>query len=83
MRLPFSATFVQASYGREQALFLRSFHTLCIAGDYPDGYFAFFGLQDAPEVEKPEGWTFFFYISWNSSWNDRTKRERCLEIQSD
>jgi 2-polyprenyl-6-methoxyphenol hydroxylase-like FAD-dependent oxidoreductase len=66
-RLPFSATFVQASYTREQALFLRSFHPLYIAADHPDGYFAFFGLQDAPEVDKPEGWTFFFYISWNSS----------------
>lgn len=66
-RLPFSATFVQASYTREQALFLRSFHPLYVAADHPDGYFAFFGLQDAPEVDKPEGWTFFFYISWNSS----------------
>jgi hypothetical protein len=41
---------------------------LYIAADHPKGKFAFFGLQDAPEVEKPECWTFFFYIiSWNSS----------------
>jgi 2-polyprenyl-6-methoxyphenol hydroxylase-like FAD-dependent oxidoreductase len=66
-RLPYSATFVQAKYTREQALFLRSFHPLYIAAPHPDGYFAFFGLQDAPEVDKPEGWTFFFYISWYSS----------------
>jgi 2-polyprenyl-6-methoxyphenol hydroxylase-like FAD-dependent oxidoreductase len=66
-RLPYSATFVQAKYTREQALFLRSFHPLFIAAPHPDGYFAFFGLQDAPEIDKPEDWTFFFYISWNSS----------------
>jgi hypothetical protein len=39
---------------------------LYIAAPHPDGFFAFFGLQDAPEVDKPEDWTFFFYISWNS-----------------
>lgn len=66
-RLPYSATFVQAKFTREQALFLRSFHPLYIAGPHPDGYFAFFGLQDAPDADKPEGWTFFFYISWRSS----------------
>jgi len=66
-RLPYSATFVQARYTREQALFLRSFHPLYVASPHPDSYFAFFGLQDAPEVDKPEGWTFFFYISWKSS----------------
>lgn len=66
-RIPYAATFVQAKYKREQALFLRSFHPLFIASPHPDGLFAFFGLQDAPEVDKPEDWTFFFYISWNSS----------------
>jgi len=66
LRLPYSSTFVQAKYTREQALFLRSFHPLFIAAPHPDGLFAFFGLQDAPEVDKPEDWTFFFYISWNS-----------------
>lgn len=65
--LPYSSTFVQAKYTREQALFLRSFHPLYIAAIHPDGFFAFFGLQDAPEEDKPEDWTFFFYISWNSS----------------
>ncbi|CZR60097.1 related to monooxygenase [Phialocephala subalpina] len=67
IRLPYSATFVQSKFTREQALFFRSFHPLYIAAPHPDDYFAFFGLQDAPEIDKPEGWTFFFYISWNSS----------------
>lgn len=66
-RLPYAVTFVQSKYTREQALFLRSFHPLYIASPHPDGYMAFFGLQDAPEVDKPEDWTFFFYISWNST----------------
>ncbi|KUJ11661.1 FAD/NAD(P)-binding domain-containing protein [Mollisia scopiformis] len=71
-RLPYSATFVQAKYTHEQALFLRSFHPLYIAAPHPDGYFAFFGLQDAPDADKPEGWTFFFYISWNASLEQQT-----------
>ena len=66
-RIPYAATFIQAKYTREKALFLRSFHPLFLASAHPDGLFAFFGLQDAPEVDKPEDWTFFFYISWNSS----------------
>jgi hypothetical protein len=57
----------QHLFTREQALHFRSFHSLYIAADHPAGTFAFFGLQDAPEVDKPEDWTFFFYISWNSS----------------
>lgn len=61
-RLPYSATFVQAKFTREQALFLRSFHPLYIAAPHADGYFAFLGLQD-----NPEGWTFFFYICWDST----------------
>ncbi|KAF7865760.1 hypothetical protein EAF04_005925 [Stromatinia cepivora] len=66
-RLPYAAAFVQARYTREQALFLRSFHPLFLASPHPDNLFAFFGLQDAPDPEEPEGWTFYFYISWNSS----------------
>jgi 2-polyprenyl-6-methoxyphenol hydroxylase-like FAD-dependent oxidoreductase len=75
-RLPYSATFVQAKFTREQALFLRSFHPLYIAAPHPDGYFAFFGLQDAPEVDRPEGWTFFFYISWNSTFEQQDEERK-------
>lgn len=75
-RLPYSATFLQSKFTSEQALFLRSFHPLYIAAPHPDGYFAFFGLQDAPEVDKPEDWTFFFYISWNSSIEQQDKERK-------
>jgi 2-polyprenyl-6-methoxyphenol hydroxylase-like FAD-dependent oxidoreductase len=65
--LPFVATYIQAKYTKEQALFLRSFHPLYLAGVHPDNKFCFFGVQDAPDPEKPEDWTFFFYISFQSS----------------
>lgn len=67
-RLPYATRFVQAKVTWEQALFLRSFHPLFLAAPHPNEMFAFFfGSQDAPDPEKPESWTFFFYISWNSS----------------
>jgi 2-polyprenyl-6-methoxyphenol hydroxylase-like FAD-dependent oxidoreductase len=66
-RLPYAATFIQARYTREQALFLRSFHPLYLAAPHPAGLFSFFGLQDAADPNAPETWTFFFYISWASS----------------
>ena len=81
-RLPYAATFVQAKFTREQALFLRSFHSLFLASPHPDGLFAFFGLQDAPEVDKPEGWTFFFYISWNSSIEQQDEEAKTYDNKS-
>lgn len=66
-RLPFSATFVQARFKPDQARYLRKFHPLYIAGINPAGFFSFFGMHDAPDPDRPEQWTFFFYISWPSS----------------
>lgn len=88
-RLPYAASFIQAKYTREQALFLRKFHPLFLASPHPDNLFAFFGLQDAPEVDKPEEWTFFFYISWNSSLEEQdeeakifTNRDRLKQVSN-
>lgn len=64
--LPYSATWVQARYTRDQALFLRSFHPLYIASIHPSGFFSFLGMHDVADPKKPETWTFFFYISWHS-----------------
>jgi hypothetical protein len=50
-QISYSATFVQSKFAHEQALLLRSFYLLDIASPHPDGYFTFFGLQDAPEVD--------------------------------
>jgi FAD binding domain-containing protein len=62
--LDVSTCFIQAKYTREQALFLRSFHPLYLAGLHPSSKFCFFGMQYAPDASAPESWTFFFYISF-------------------
>jgi 2-polyprenyl-6-methoxyphenol hydroxylase-like FAD-dependent oxidoreductase len=66
-KLPIAATFCQATFTREQALFLRSIHPLYLAAVHPSGYFSFLGIQDASDASAPETWIFFFYISWGSS----------------
>ncbi|KKK18897.1 hypothetical protein AOCH_001825 [Aspergillus ochraceoroseus] len=65
-RLPYCATFVQARFSREQALFLRGFQPLYLSGISPTNRYAFFGMHDVADPERPETWTFFFYISWES-----------------
>ena len=65
-RIPYAATFVQAKFSREQALFLRKFHPLFLGSAHPENRFAFFGMQDATDTD-PSNWTFVFYISWQSS----------------
>jgi len=72
-RIPFCATFIQARYTREQALHLRHFHPLYLAGLHPGGYFSFFGTQDASDADRPETWVFFFYISWPCSLEEQQK----------
>lgn len=66
-KLPITATFCQATFTKEQAIFLRSFHPLYLAAVHPSGYFSFVGIQDATDASAPESWIFFFYISWPSS----------------
>jgi hypothetical protein len=63
-QLPYVATFVQAKYKREQALFLRSFHPLYLASPHPKGKYAFFCTHEVPDPGEPETWVFYFYISW-------------------
>ncbi|KAF2705137.1 FAD/NAD(P)-binding domain-containing protein [Pleomassaria siparia CBS 279.74] len=66
-RIPYAATFIQRRFTKEQALFLRKFHPLFLASAHPDNRFAFFGMHDALDADDPSTWTFFFYISWQSS----------------
>lgn len=66
-RIPYAATFVQQRYTRDQAIYLRKFHPLFLAGAHPAGNFAFFGMQDAADADDPSTWTLFFYISWQCS----------------
>ncbi|KAH6654962.1 hypothetical protein BKA67DRAFT_656932 [Truncatella angustata] len=66
-QLPFNATFINASFTREQALFLRSYHPLATVIVHPDNMMSLLALLDAPDADKPEGWRFCFYISWGAS----------------
>ncbi|KAF2792243.1 FAD/NAD(P)-binding domain-containing protein [Melanomma pulvis-pyrius CBS 109.77] len=70
-RIPYAATFVQRQFSTEQALFLRKFHPLFLASAHPGNHFAFFGMQDAADLDNPSSWTFFFYISWPSSLDEQ------------
>ncbi|KAF2498931.1 FAD/NAD(P)-binding domain-containing protein [Lophium mytilinum] len=88
-RLPYGATFVQTKFSRDRALFLRKFHPLFLGAAHPSNYFAFFGMQDAAEADRPETWTFFFYISWRYSlaeqdatadWTDAQRLQQVKEL---
>ncbi|RAL07228.1 FAD-dependent oxidoreductase [Aspergillus homomorphus CBS 101889] len=72
-QLPYCATFVQARFSAEQARFLRQFHPLYLAGINPAGLFAFFGMHDVENPGRPETWTFFFYISWHSDYQEQER----------
>lgn len=79
--LPYSATFVQARYSAEQAVFLRKFHPLYLASINPANLFAFFGLHDIPDPAKPETWVFFFYISWPCSLEEQRQTAHWTDAQ--
>lgn len=72
-QLPYAATFVQCRFTKEQALHLRSFHPLFLASAHPNNTFAFFGMHDAADTHDPSSWTFFFYISWQSSLEEQAR----------
>lgn len=91
-RLPYAATFVQTRFTAEQAVYLRSFHPLYLGCSHPGNYFAFFGMQAADVPDKPETWTFFFYISWVSSleeqdatrdWTDPQRLQQVKNLSRD
>ncbi|KAH7357391.1 hypothetical protein BKA66DRAFT_515480 [Pyrenochaeta sp. MPI-SDFR-AT-0127] len=80
-RIPYAATFVQRKFSKEQALFLRKFHPLFLACANPSNNFAFFGMQDAADPDDPSSWTFFFYISWESSLAEQEATEDWTDAQ--
>ncbi|KAJ4371964.1 hypothetical protein N0V83_003737 [Neocucurbitaria cava] len=79
--LPYAATFVQQRFSKEQALYLRSFHPLFLAGAHPSNTFAFFGMHDAADPDDPSSWTFFFYISWRSSLEEQEATKDWTDAQ--
>lgn len=80
-RLPYAATFVQCRFTKEQALYLRSFHPLFLASAHSKNNFAFFGMQDAADAQDPSSWTFFFYISWQSSLEEQERTKGWTNAQ--
>ncbi|EUC31171.1 hypothetical protein COCCADRAFT_6895 [Bipolaris zeicola 26-R-13] len=79
--IPYAATFVQSTFTKEQALHLRSFHPLYLASAHPNNYFAFFGMQHAPDANDPSTWTFFYYISWRSSLEEQEATKHWTSAQ--
>lgn len=78
--IDFASTMCYTRHTREHALFLRAqpHHPICQAGPHPDGYCAWLSLHDGDDVEHPENWTFFHYISFpeaRDQVNTRTMRE--------
>jgi 2-polyprenyl-6-methoxyphenol hydroxylase-like FAD-dependent oxidoreductase len=80
-KLPYAATFVQRKFTKEQALYLRSFHPLFLASANPSNNFAFFGMHDAADANDPSSWTFFFYISWQSSLEEQEATKNWTNAQ--
>ncbi|KAI9771561.1 MAG: hypothetical protein M1835_006415 [Candelina submexicana] len=79
--IDYAATMCFAKYTRAQARFLRlePFHPLFQCAPHPDGYFAWFGLHDAPNEDKPEDWTFFAYISFPEPGGEVSERKNKAE----
>ena len=75
--IDFATTMCFSNYPRDRALKLRSApnHPLFQCSPHPNGYFAWLGLQDASDPDRPESWTFVNYISFpepRHTTNDKT-----------
>lgn len=62
----FATTMCFTKHSRERALFLLStpFRPLYQVAPHPNGYFGWLSLHDDDDVDHPEKWTFFQYISY-------------------
>jgi len=74
--IDYAATMCFSQHTREHALYLRSppFHALFQCASHPAGYFAWLGLHEVPDPEKPETWTFFHYISFPEPHDETTQK---------
>ncbi|KAK7963859.1 hypothetical protein PG996_008455 [Apiospora saccharicola] len=66
-RLSIAATFINCRFTREQALYLRRTHPLVNLIVHPDGMMGMLAALDCADADRPETWTFAFYISWRTS----------------
>ncbi|KAJ6142832.1 hypothetical protein N7471_002285 [Penicillium samsonianum] len=79
--IDFASTMCFTQHTREHALFLRAqpHHPLYQVAPHPNGYCAWLSLHDGDDIEHPENWTFFHYISFpepRDYVNMRTMREQ-------
>jgi 2-polyprenyl-6-methoxyphenol hydroxylase-like FAD-dependent oxidoreductase len=81
--IDFASTMCFTKHTREHALFLRSppHHPLYQVGPHPKGYCGWLSLHDGDDINHPENWIFFHYISFpepKHEINHRTNREHVL-----
>jgi 2-polyprenyl-6-methoxyphenol hydroxylase-like FAD-dependent oxidoreductase len=64
--IDFASTMCFTKHTRDHALFLRAepHHPLYQVAIHPAGYCAWLSLHDGDDVDHPENWTFFHYISF-------------------
>ena len=81
--IDYASTMCFTRHTREHALFLRArpHHPLYQVAPHPDGYCAWLSLHDGDDINHPENWTFFHYISFpepRQQVNNRMMREHVL-----
>ncbi|RMJ29045.1 FAD binding domain-containing protein [Aspergillus sp. HF37] len=64
--IDFASTMCFTKHTRDHALFLRAepHNPLYQVAIHPDGYCAWLSLHDGDDIDHPENWTFFHYISF-------------------
>lgn len=80
-KIPYCATFVECTFPKEQALFLRTFHPLYLAAAHPENLFGFFSVQHIVDPEDPTTWVFKFYISWRSTLEEQEATAHWTDAQ--
>ncbi|KAF7122289.1 hypothetical protein CNMCM5793_000246 [Aspergillus hiratsukae] len=81
--IDYASTMCFTRHTRKHALFLQSqpHHPLYQVAPHPSGYCAWLSLHDGDDIEHPENWTFFHYISFpepRDEVNNRMMREHVL-----
>jgi 2-polyprenyl-6-methoxyphenol hydroxylase-like FAD-dependent oxidoreductase len=75
-RLPYAATFVNASFTADQARYIRAAqcHPFGCAIPHPKGLINLLCILDADQAEYPETWRFCFYVGYQCSIEEQDKK---------
>lgn len=81
VRLPYVATFVNASFTAEQALYLRAaqLHPLGCAMPHPKNRMTMLSILDAAQAAHPETWRFIFYVGYHCSLEEQDRKTTASE----